>query len=398
MMQSSKYIGQGYVIDYLLQFYLKDKFKSIQPVNNQDNASKLNFIVENENGVKLGVHVTINTDDSKTASFIKHKPDILLIADKAIYLHINLSLHENEKQDENQLITNILDNAYIVIKNSFSDIDDIVAYQVSPYGMQKQDLNKIITYIAEYRNNLIEQRNKNIDELEGDPIEASIIRIKGKLIVVELESGSTHVGVVDYDAVNKDAIIEKSNEEVKKVNKQFRRGLITDKERFDLVIDIWTKAKKEIEKEESGYDRGKQPEGGGRRIWRRYECDHDHYGRRGSFTRAYVERGGSLKDPGSDPEDEKRIRPYPARGREEGNAGDLQLDNGTEPVIRFAHIRHVPKSIVSLAEGMITEEEKHENKGKNNTDHHAGAYDGYSAADGVYASGLPEYRAPGNYI
>ena len=48
---------------------------------------------------------------------------------------------------------------------------------------------------------------------------------------------------------NKDAIIEKSNEEVKKVNKQFRRGLITDKERFDLVIDIWTKAKKEIEKE-----------------------------------------------------------------------------------------------------------------------------------------------------
>lgn len=208
MMQSSKYIGQGYVIDYLLQFYLKDKFKSIQPVNNQDNASKLNFIVENENGVKLGVHVTINTDDSKTASFIKHKPDILLIADKAIYLHINLSLHENEKQDENQLITNILDNAYIVIKNSFSDIDDIVAYQVSPYGMQKQDLNKIITYIAEYRNNLIEQRNKNIDELEGDLIEASIIRIKGKLIVVELESGSTHVGVVDYDAVNKDAIIE----------------------------------------------------------------------------------------------------------------------------------------------------------------------------------------------
>ena len=48
---------------------------------------------------------------------------------------------------------------------------------------------------------------------------------------------------------NKDAIIEKSNEEVKKVSKQFRRGLITDKERFDLVIDIWTKAKKEIEKE-----------------------------------------------------------------------------------------------------------------------------------------------------
>ena len=48
---------------------------------------------------------------------------------------------------------------------------------------------------------------------------------------------------------NKEAIIEKSNAEVKKVNKQYQRGLITDKERFDLVIEIWTNAKKEIEKE-----------------------------------------------------------------------------------------------------------------------------------------------------
>ena len=227
MVQSSKYIGQGYVIDYLLQFYLKDKFKSITSLSSQDNASKLNFIVENENGNKLGVHVTINTDDSKAAAFIKRKPDMLLLADKALYLHINLSLHENEKLEENQLIThinlslhenekleenqlitNILDNAFVVIKNSFNDIDDTIAYQVSPYGMQKQDLNKIMTYISEYRHNLLEQRSTNIDELEGDPLEASIIRIKGKLIVVELEGGSTHVGVVDYDAVNKDAIVE----------------------------------------------------------------------------------------------------------------------------------------------------------------------------------------------
>ena len=208
MVQSSKYIGQGYVIDYLLQFYLKDKFKSITALSSQDNISKLNFIVENENGAKLGIHVTINTDNSKAAAFIKHKPDMLLLADKALYLHINLSLHENEKLEENQLITNILENVYIVVKNSFNDIDDTIAYQVSPYGMQKQDLNKIMTFISEYRHNLLEQKNKNVNELDNNPLEASIIRIKGKLIVVELESGSTHVGVVDYDAVNKDAIVE----------------------------------------------------------------------------------------------------------------------------------------------------------------------------------------------
>ena len=51
----------------------------------------------------------------------------------------------------------------------------------------------------------------------------------------------------------KDKIIKESNDEVKKVNKQYNRGLITDKERFDLLIEIWNKAKKDIEAELSEY-------------------------------------------------------------------------------------------------------------------------------------------------
>ena len=47
----------------------------------------------------------------------------------------------------------------------------------------------------------------------------------------------------------KDEIIEKSNAEVKKINKQYQRGLITNQERFELVIDVWARAKKDIEKE-----------------------------------------------------------------------------------------------------------------------------------------------------
>ena len=211
MMQSNKYIGQGYVIDYLLQYFLKDKQLQVISIDNQNNTGKLNFIVKtSDNGKSLGVHVTINSVDSKMASFVKRKAVMLLATDKALYLHINLTLHENEKLDENQLISNILDNSYIVVKNSINDVDDTVAYEVSPYGMQKQDLTRIMSYITDYKNNLNE-RVKNIDELEGDPLEASIVRIKGKLIVVELEGGSTHVGVVDYDATNKEAILEEMN-------------------------------------------------------------------------------------------------------------------------------------------------------------------------------------------
>ena len=52
---------------------------------------------------------------------------------------------------------------------------------------------------------------------------------------------------------NKKEIIEKSNKEVSKINKQYQRGLITDQERFDLVIGIWDEAKKQIQKELQGY-------------------------------------------------------------------------------------------------------------------------------------------------
>ena len=59
---------------------------------------------------------------------------------------------------------------------------------------------------------------------------------------------------------NKDAIIESSEAEVKKINKQYQRGLITNKERFDLVISIWDKAKKDIEKELESYAKSEEYE------------------------------------------------------------------------------------------------------------------------------------------
>ena len=58
----------------------------------------------------------------------------------------------------------------------------------------------------------------------------------------------------------KDQIIANSEAEVKKITKQYQRGLITDKERFDLVIGIWDKAKKDIEKELEAYAKSEEYE------------------------------------------------------------------------------------------------------------------------------------------
>lgn len=208
MIQGSKYIGQGYVIDYLVKSYLQDKF-SITSFNNPENNAKINFIVNSENEeTKLGVHLTISSDDNKISNFLKKKNEIFEFVNKILYIHINLSLHENEKLDEYSLITNILQNITAVIGNALNDVDDVIVYQISPYGMEKKDTNRLlsnITDMASYYNNTEKTKSEDYDD---DPKEASIIRIKGKLIVVELESGSTHVGVVDYDANNKEAIIE----------------------------------------------------------------------------------------------------------------------------------------------------------------------------------------------
>ena len=48
---------------------------------------------------------------------------------------------------------------------------------------------------------------------------------------------------------NKGEIIAAAKEKVEKVNKQFKRGLITDEERYNSVIEIWSQANDEVKKE-----------------------------------------------------------------------------------------------------------------------------------------------------
>ena len=45
---------------------------------------------------------------------------------------------------------------------------------------------------------------------------------------------------------NKDAILADADAKVAQIEKQYRRGLITDEERYNEVIEIWTEAKDEV--------------------------------------------------------------------------------------------------------------------------------------------------------
>lgn len=57
------------------------------------------------------------------------------------------------------------------------------------------------------------------------------------------------VGVVDIEIpLNKQVILQEAEEKVETTEKQYERGLITAKERYDRVIEVWSNAKEEVTK------------------------------------------------------------------------------------------------------------------------------------------------------
>ena len=58
------------------------------------------------------------------------------------------------------------------------------------------------------------------------------------------------VGISDIvTSNNKEEIIKSAKEKVDKINKQYQRGMITDQERYESVIETWTAATDEVKKE-----------------------------------------------------------------------------------------------------------------------------------------------------
>ena len=56
------------------------------------------------------------------------------------------------------------------------------------------------------------------------------------------------VGAADISVLHeKQAMLEEAHQQVENITKQFRRGLITDDERYERVIGVWNKVKDEIQ-------------------------------------------------------------------------------------------------------------------------------------------------------
>src|SRR5262249_11460457 len=66
------------------------------------------------------------------------------------------------------------------------------------------------------------------------------------------QSGTT-IAIADITMpTEKSSILRGADEEVQRIEKDYRRGLITDDERYNEVIEVWTKAKDQVTKAVAG--------------------------------------------------------------------------------------------------------------------------------------------------
>jgi DNA-directed RNA polymerase subunit beta' len=116
--------------------------------------------------------------------------------------------------------------AYTNVKEEFAKREEI-----SPF--KKGILGKIIAEV--FKRFKITETSKMLDRMKNLGFKHST------------KAGIT-VGVADVVVLSdKQEILDEADEKVAKVMKQFRRGLITDEERYDRIISIWSSAKDVIQ-------------------------------------------------------------------------------------------------------------------------------------------------------
>ena len=137
----------------------------------------------------------------------------------------------NEPTDDN--IQNITPNKYFLEKGT--NIPEAIASMELVKPFAKKILEKIIAQI--FKRYKTTETSIFLDDLKD-------LGFKYSTIAGITVSMSDVIG-----CNNKDAIVAEHQKVVDTINKQYKRGLITEEERYEKVIETWNKAKDEVQKE-----------------------------------------------------------------------------------------------------------------------------------------------------
>ncbi len=187
-----------------------------------------------QNGcVHLHTRIALQTSSLKDKPFTDWQKERLLITTvgKAIFNEIMPSEfpYLNEPTDVN--LTVKTPDKYFV--DPGTDIKEHIKNQELVPPFKKKNLGAIIAEV--FKRFKITETSRMLDRMKDLGYRHSTM------------AGIT-VGIADIVVLHeKKQIIEEAHEQVDKVTKQFRRGLITDDERYERVINIWTQAKDQIQ-------------------------------------------------------------------------------------------------------------------------------------------------------
>ena len=137
----------------------------------------------------------------------------------------------NEPSDDN--IQNITPNKYFIEKGE--NIPEVIKNMPLVKPFAKGILEKVIAQV--FKRYKTTETSIMLDKMKDLGFKYSTI--SGITISIS--------DVVTSD--NKEEIIEEAKKTVEKINKQYNRGLITNEERFNKVIETWDAAKGEVQKE-----------------------------------------------------------------------------------------------------------------------------------------------------
>lgn len=137
----------------------------------------------------------------------------------------------NDASEEN--ITNITPSKYFLDKGT--NLREAVAEMPLVEPLNKGALSKLIAQI--YKRYHTTETSVMLDKIKDLGFKYSTI------------SGIS-ISISDImESQDKEEIIAESQAKVDNINKQFKRGLITDNERYNKVVEIWNKAKDEVQEE-----------------------------------------------------------------------------------------------------------------------------------------------------
>jgi len=135
----------------------------------------------------------------------------------------------------------------------------MILYEILPENLPFSSVNKVM--------NKRELRNLINECYRKEGIKATVIlsdRLKDLGYKYATLSGIS-ISIQDMTIpTNKSSIIEKAEEEVKKIEKQYQGGLITDGEKYNKAVDIWAQSTEKIASEmmkEMGVEEIETPEG-----------------------------------------------------------------------------------------------------------------------------------------